>query len=89
MGKEIYHALTDPDYQDVYVDVDEVRARKTPYGQEISCRYVHGGFRQKSVKFSIHYPEKEQFKGRSFRHLSPFPGPDEEMASLPKPAQTM
>lgn len=84
MGKEIYHALTDPDYQDVYVDVDEIRTRNAPDGKEITYRYVHGGFRQKAVKFSIHYPEHDRFQGRFFQYLSPFPGPDEEMASISK-----
>ena len=84
MGKEIYHALLDPDYQDVYVDVDEIRTRKAPNGEEITCRYLHGGFRQKAVKFSIHFPKRDVFRGRFFQYLSPFPGPDEEMASLNK-----
>lgn len=84
MSKEIYHVLADPDYQDVYIDVDETRIRTTPGGQELVYHYVHGGFRQKAVKFSIHYPERDQFKGRFFQYLSPFPGPDEEMASMDK-----
>ena len=84
MGKEIYHALLDPDYQDVYVDVDEIRTRKAPNGEEITYRYLHGGFQQKAVKFSIHFPKRDAFRGRFFQYLSPFPGPDEEMASLGK-----
>lgn len=84
MSKEIYHALTDPDYQDVYIDVDEIRNRTTPYGQEIVYRYIHGGFRKKEVKFSIHYPKQDRFRERFFQYLSPFPGPDEEMASIAK-----
>ena len=84
MAKEIYHALLDPDYQDVYVDVDETRTRTSPTGQALAYRYIHGGFAQKAVKFSLHFPEKAAFKGRFFQYLSPFPGPDEEMASLNK-----
>ena len=84
MSKEIYHALLDPDYQDAYVDVDETRIRKAPAGQEIEYRYVHGGFRAKAVKFCFHFPKKEDFKGRFFHYLSPFPGPDEELASQDK-----
>ena len=53
MGKEIYHALLDPDYQDVYVDVDEIRTRKAPSSEEITYRYLHGGFQQKGVKFDM------------------------------------
>jgi len=84
MGNVIYKALLDPDYQDVYVDVDEVRVRTAPDGQEITYRYIHGGFSKMAVKFSLHFPEKDAFKGRFFQYLSPFPGPDEEMLSLSK-----
>jgi hypothetical protein len=84
MDKEIYHALLDPDYHDVYVDADEIRTRKAPNGEEITCRYRHGGFRQKAVKFSIHFPKRDVFRGHFFQYLSPFPGPDEEMASMNK-----
>ncbi len=84
MKKEIYHALQDPAYQDAYVDVDETRVRTHPDGTTVEYRYVHGGFRQKAVKFSFHFPAKEQYQGRFFQYLSPFPGPDEELASIPK-----
>lgn len=84
MSKEIYHALTDPDYQDAYIDIDEVRTRRHTDGKETAYRYIHGGFRKKAVKFSFHFPEPDQFKGRFFQYLSPFPGADEELASIPK-----
>ena len=84
MSKTIYHALSDPDYQDSYVDVDEMRTRPAPGGEEIVYRYIHGGFRAKEVKFSFHFPQQENFRGRFFQYLSPFPGPDEELASLRK-----
>lgn len=84
MSKEIYHALTDPDYQDAYIDIDEVRTHRHTDGKETAYRYIHGGFRKKAVKFSFHFPEQDQFKGRFFQYLSPFPGADEELASIPK-----
>ena len=87
MAKEIYHALDDPDYQDVYVDIDEQRTRPNPNGGTLAYRYVHGGFPGKSVKFSLCFPEKEKYTGRFFHYLSPFPGPDEEMASLTRTGQ--
>ncbi len=87
MAKEIYHALSDPDYQDAYVDVDEMRTRENPNGGTISFRYMHGGFPGKSVKFSLCFPEKDQYTGRFFHYLSPFPGPDEEMASFSRSGQ--
>ena len=67
MGSVIYKALIDPEYQDVYIDVDELRVRTAPTGQNITYRYIHGGFRAKSVKFSLHFPSKDTFKGRCHR----------------------
>ena len=84
MAKEIYHALEDPNYQDVYVDVEEMRTRVLYDGTELAYRYVHGGFKAKKVKFSFCFPRRDAYKGRFFQYLSPFPGPDEEMASLNK-----
>lgn len=82
MGKQIYHVLEDPDYQDSYIDIDETRTRKNAKGEETAYRYIHGGFRKKAVKFSIHFPDPEQYRGVFFQYLSPFPGPDEEMAAF-------
>lgn len=82
--KEIYDAKLDQDYQDPYVDIDEWRERKLPDGTRVLFRYIHGGFVQKGVKFIFCFPLKENYRGHFFQHLSPFPGPDEEMASLNK-----
>ena len=84
MAKEIYHALTDPRYQEPFIDVEEIRSRTQADGSEISFRYVHGGFTGTSVKFSYCFPRRDAFKGRFFQYLSPFPGPDEELSSLTK-----
>lgn len=82
--KEIYEVKKDPVFQDSYVDVDEWRERELPDGTKIPYRYIHGGFAQKKVKFSFCFPKKEDYQGRFYQYLSPFPGPDEEMASLNK-----
>ena len=82
MGKEIYHVLEDPTYQEPFVDVEEIRSRTAPDGRELSYRYVHGGFKGTDVKFSLCFPRRDAFKGRFFHYLSPFPGPDEEMATI-------
>lgn len=84
MNKEIYHALSDPLYQNPYTDTDEIRSRTLADGRELSYRYVHGGFRGTAVKYVFCFPPREAFKGRFFQYLSPFPGPDEELASLSK-----
>lgn len=84
MKKEIYHAKQDPVYQAPFVDVDEERTRVAFTGETLHYRYIHGGFAGTSVKFSFCFPEKSSFQGRFFQYLSPFPGPDEELASLEK-----
>lgn len=84
MDKVIYHAKLDPTYQSPFVDVDERRTRTAPNGEVLPYRYIHGGFEGTNVKFSFCFPEKASFRGRFFQYLSPFPGPDEETASLEK-----
>lgn len=84
MNKVIYDAKSDPDFQDLYIDLKEKRERCLTDGTRIPYLYVHGGFRKKEVKFSWCFPEKLAFRGRFYQYLSPFPGPDEEMASLGK-----
>lgn len=82
--KQIYHVKEDPCFSKPFVDVEEDREwllwdqRKIPY------HYCHGGFEGTSVKFSFCFPMKQNFSGRFFQYLSPFPGPDEEMASFGK-----
>ncbi|MBQ9644361.1 MAG: hypothetical protein IJV26_10035, partial [Lachnospiraceae bacterium] len=84
MGKEIYHALQDERFQKPFIDIDEIRTRKGPDGEETAYRYMHGGFEGTNVKFSFCFPRRDAFRGRFFQYLSPFPGPDEEMASQDK-----
>lgn len=82
MNKEIYDAKSDTAYQKPYIDVDETRRRAMPDGSGMPYRYVHGGFQETKVKFSFCFPLKEQYQGRFYQYMCPFPGPDEELASL-------
>ncbi|MDO4285470.1 MAG: hypothetical protein Q4C60_09055 [Eubacteriales bacterium] len=82
--KTIYHVREDLEFQDPYIDADEYRERVLPDGRRLPYRYLHGGFRKKGVKFVFCFPEKEEYRGRFYQYLSPFPGPDEELASLEK-----
>ncbi|MEE3437751.1 MAG: hypothetical protein VZR05_06330 [Lachnospiraceae bacterium] len=84
MEKNIYHAKHDPKYEKPFIDLEEKRERRLPDGTVIPYLYVHGGFEETALKFAISYPEKESFEGRFFQYLSPFPGPDEELASQVK-----
>ncbi len=80
---EIYDAKKDPQFSKGFIDIDEMRTRILDDGRELPYRYMHGGFEGTDVKFSFCFPEKEAYEGRFYQYLSPFPGPDEELASLP------
>lgn len=84
---EIYDAKKDPQFQKGFIDIDEMRTRSLDDGRELPYRYMHGGFEGTDVKFSFCFPEKEAYEGRFYQYLSPFPGPDEELASLPVPGE--
>jgi len=81
MGTVIYDPKTDPRFEKPYIDADEWRERPMPDGSVIPFRYVHGGFENTGVKFLFCFPEAEKYTGRFYQYLSPFPGPDEEVAS--------
>ena len=80
--KIVYHAGDDKEYKGVIFDIEEQRERPMPDGSTIKYLYMHGIFPQNGVKFSFFIPEKESFEGRFFQFLCPFPGPDEENASV-------
>ena len=80
--KLIYDAKKDPRYAKPFIDADELRERNMPDGSKVPFRYVHGGFEDTDAKFVFCFPMKENFKGRFYQYMCPFPGPDEEVASL-------
>ena len=82
--KEVYDAKLDPQFSADrgFIDIDEMRTRKLSDGTVLPYRYMHGGFTDTAVKFSFCFPVKEQYEGRFYQYLSPFPGPEEELASL-------
>lgn len=82
MEKLIYHALEDPTYARPVIDEKEERVRTLMDGQKIPFLYIHGSFEGTEVKFVFCFPKKDAYRGRFFQYLSPFPGPDEEVASL-------
>lgn len=81
-NKTIYKAMDDPMWQNPYIDQEEEQTRILLDGTKLTYHYVHGGFTDTGVKFLFCMPPKENYKGRFFQYLSPFPGPDEEIASL-------
>ena len=81
---QIYDAKKDPQFAETgYIDMDEKRERLLDDGTVLPFRYMHGGFSGTGVKFSFCFPEKKAYEGRFYQYLSPFPGPEEEIASLP------
>lgn len=82
--KTIYRPENDGMFQKPLIDCKEKRQRQAQNGETISYQYIHGKFDGTNVKFLFCFPEKEQYEGRFFQHLSPFPGPDEELAALEK-----
>ena len=57
----------DTTFKSPYIDIDEWRS--TP----VKHRYVHGGFTNTKTKFSLYFPTKEQYQGRFFQYITPFP----------------
>jgi hypothetical protein len=50
-----------------YVDLDEWRDKPVRH------RYVHGGFKGTGARFSLYFPPKENYRGRFFQYITPFP----------------
>nr|AHF23784.1 hypothetical protein [uncultured bacterium Contig140] len=82
MKKTIYDPKQDSRFQHPVIDQDEWRERYLPGGETIPFRYLHGYFEGTDVKFSFCFPPADRYEGRFQQYLSPFPGPDEEVASL-------
>lgn len=80
--KELYDPAQDERWAKPFIDKEEDQVRTLDDGTKVKYHYFHGGFEDTGVKFSFCMPEKDQYEGRFFQYLSPFPGPDEEMASF-------
>ncbi len=50
-----------------YIDIDEWREKPVRH------RYVHGGFTGTETRFSLYFPPKENYQGRFFQYITPFP----------------
>ncbi|MGN1021842.1 MAG: hypothetical protein ACI4O7_15875 [Aristaeellaceae bacterium] len=82
MEKIIFDPGQDPRFARPVIDRDEWQERHLVNGQTIPMRWIHGCFEGTAVKFSFFFPPRERYEGRFYQYLSPFPGPDEEMASI-------
>lgn len=57
----------DPIFKEHFVDIDEWRDKPVRH------RYVHGGFKGTNTRFSFYFPPKDQYQGRFFQYITPFP----------------
>lgn len=67
VGVPLPFTIDDEVFRDPFIDVDEDRALPVPH------RYVHGGFRDTDTYFSLYLPSAENYEGRFFQHVTPFP----------------
>ena len=73
---QVTYGSTDPLYDKPFVDLDEWR------DQPVRHRYVHGGFQDTDLRFSIYFPPPERYEGRFFQPLMAVSG-TEHAATLP------
>ncbi len=72
--------LSDPIFQQPYVDVDEWR------DVPVRHHYVHGGFKGTDTRFSFYFPEKGRYHQRFFQHITPVPD-NENLAQKAVPGE--
>jgi hypothetical protein len=73
-GKTLFITLdcVDPEFQDVYIDVDEQRSTTdTSKNITVSYRYVHGGFTDTNARFAFYFPAAGEYQGRFFESTYP------------------
>lgn len=74
-GARATTTLTDPDYMNPYIDVDEWR--DGPVGH----RYVHGGFDGTDLRLSYYFPPAERYEGRFFHPVLAVSGTEHAFGS--------
>lgn len=78
-GQKLDFVCKDTQFKNPFVDIDRVIM------QPVRCRYIHGGFDDGTL-FSFYFPiEKENFTGRFFQYITPFP--DSETSAQAYPAE--
>jgi hypothetical protein len=73
---QLYDAKQDPEFQKPYVDIDEWREGAVRY------HYIHGGFEGTELRFSLYFPDKENYQGRFFQFMSPVQGSEDASQKL-------
>jgi hypothetical protein len=55
----------DPQFNQPYIEVNELRNEPVPH------RYVHGGFKGTTARFSFYFPPADRYEGRFFHNTYP------------------
>jgi hypothetical protein len=66
-GTDLAFKTQDTLFGKPYIDMDEWRDKPVRH------RYIHGGFKGTDTRFSFYFPTKEQYEGRFFQYVTPFP----------------
>ena len=82
MGTVMYDPKTDERWQNPVIDEEKMMKRTLSDGREIDFKYVHVKFEGTNLKCVVCLPQADVYEGRFQHYLSPFPGPDEEVASI-------
>lgn len=72
----LYDPKHDTNFQKPYIDIDEWRDGGVHY------HYIHGGFEGTEVRFSLYFPEKDNYKGRFFHFMAPVQGSEDASQAL-------
>ena len=76
-GAKFDFVCQDTLFKDPFVDIDETRKDPLPH------RYIHGGFAD-GTRFSFYFPiKKEDFTGRFFQYITPFPDSEVSAQAFP------
>jgi len=70
--------IDDDLFREPFIDEDEQRSLPVPH------RYIHGGFRGTETLFSLYLPSPEQYDGRFFQHVTPFPQSENLGPTVPR-----
>jgi len=67
VAKNLSFKTSDSVFSKPFIDIDEWRDKPVRH------RYIHGGFENTDTRFSFYFPPKEQYEGRFFQYVTPFP----------------
>ena len=74
-GSKFDFVCRDSQFKNPFVDVDK------EITSPVRCRYIHGGFDDGTL-FSFYFPlKKEDYTGRFFQYITPFPDSENYTAS--------